>query len=115
VQQAILEAYPDFDLKVLIVWIKMYAAESIEVAQEAAKLFGGDARVVQFYDPAKLTVYLFYDGEAKWGEQFPQPTEWAHQLGRSSWADSGRFHPGDELYQELQDIMQDLLRGRKDA
>jgi hypothetical protein len=103
------------------------------VAQEAAKLFGGDARVVQFYDPAKLTgralaerfgakaeeiawdVYLFYDGEAKWGEQFPQPTEWAHQLGRSSWADSGRFHPGDELYQELQDIMQDLLRGRKDA
>ena len=123
-QKVILEAHPEFELKVFIVWIKMYPADTIEVAQEASKSFSQDGRVVQYYDPNKLTgsmiaeglgagageiawdIYLVYDGEAKWGKQPPTPRDWAHQLGEDcSWADSGHYHPGDRLYTVLQNIM----------
>lgn len=119
-----MEAHPDLDIKVFIVWIKMYAADTIEVAQEASKLFSQDGRVIQYYDSNKFAggaiaeglgagtgeiawdIYLFYDGEAKWGKQPPTPRDWAHQLGEDcSWADSGRYHPGDELFQVLQNIL----------
>lgn len=128
-QKTILEAHPEFELKVFIVWIKMYPADTIEVAQEASKLFSQDARVVQYYDPNKLTgsviaeglgagagqiawdIYLFYDGNARWGTQPPPPAEWAHQLGDTNWANVGNYHPGDELYQVLEKFMADLLPG----
>lgn len=107
----------------------MYAADTIEAAQEASSLFGQDVRLDQFYDPEKLAgvaiaealgagageiawdIYLFYDGEAKWEKQPPLPTAWAHQLGDSSWADSDRYYTGDGLYQALENIMVDLFRG----
>ncbi len=132
-QKAILEAHPDFDLKVFIVWIKMYAADTIEAAQEASRLFSQDARVFQYFDPNKLAgsaiaeglgagdaqiawdVYLFYDGKARWEEQPPPPVAWAHQLEGSSWAGSENYHPGEELYQVLQNIMGGLFQDMNEA
>jgi hypothetical protein len=129
VQKVILEAHPDLDLKVFIVWIKMYPADTIEAAQEASKLFSQDGRVVQYYDPYKFAggaiaeglgagagqiawdIYLFYDGKARWGKLPPPPREWAHQLGDSSWADPDHFYTGDGLYRVLENFMADLLPG----
>lgn len=111
----------------------MDEADSIDVVQEASKLFSTDSRVNQFYDPTKVSglevahgfgaksgevawdVYLFYDYQDEWVEQLPQAKEWAHQLGGSSWADPTRLFQGDKLIEELREIMVNLLQNEKDA
>ena len=75
----------------------MDEADSIDVVQEASKLFSIDSRVNQFYDPTKVSglevahgfgaksgevawdVYIFYDGEDKWEDRLPVPIDWCHQ------------------------------------
>jgi len=101
----------------------MYELDSFDAALGASKLFRDDPRVSQFYDPTKLSglevaaglgaksgdlawdVYLFFDDQDEWDEQMPQPTDWAHQLGDSSWADPGQLFQGDQLTQKLREIM----------
>ena len=79
-----LDEYPDADLNIIIVWIKMYEADLLDVVYEASKLFRSDSRVRQFYDPEKIIglevakgfganpdevawdVYLFYDSHSEW-------------------------------------------------
>ena len=132
-QKVLLEEFPNANLSVLIVWLKMYEADSLEVVQEAAKLFSQDPRVTQFYDPAKLCglevakkfgaksgevawdVYLFYDAQDEWIEQLPQPVDWAHQLSGSSWAEADRLVQGDQLTHKLREIMLNLLKNGRGA
>jgi hypothetical protein len=125
--------YPDADLNILIVWLKMYEADSIDTVQEASKLFRNDSRVTQFYDPVKVCglvvakglgvksgevawdIYLFYDDRDEWIEQIPEPINWVHQLRGSSWADPDRLFQGDHLTRRLREIMMNLLQIEKDA
>ena len=105
----------------------MYATDSMDVVDEASSLFSSDPRVTQFYDPAKISglevagglgaesgevawdIYLFYDDQDEWTEQLPQPKDWLHQLGSSSWAEPERFYPGDQLARRMGGIMESLL------
>lgn len=127
-QKVLLEEFPDANLDILIVWLKMYDADSIEIVQEAARLFSQDERVTQFYDPAKACgrevaeslgatpsqvawdVYLFYEAQDEWGEHLPQPLDWAHQLSGSSWAEADRLFQGDQLIRRLREIMLSLFQ-----
>ena len=101
----------------------MYEVDSIATVREASNLFSSDPRVTQFYDHVKICgqevaeglgaksgevawdVYLFYDQQAEWIEQLPQPIDWVHQLGGSSWAEPGRLFQGDQLTNKLREIM----------
>jgi hypothetical protein len=129
VQQSILDSYPDEDIQVILIWIRMYEVDTIEASQLAANQFCTDTRVIHFYDPGQLLgrtiaerfgaeagkvawdIYLFYDGDEKWGERVPLPLDWAHQLLESSWADPARLHRGDKLVKKLQEIMEGIRRG----
>ena len=128
-----MDEYPYANLNILIVWIKMYEADSIDVVQKASNLFSDDSRVAQFYDPGKMfgveaatvfgamsgevawDVYLFYDDQDEWIEQLPQPKDWVHQLRGSSWAEPGRLFQGYQLTRKLREIMLDLLQNERDA
>ena len=108
----------------------MNEADSIELVQEASRLFRDDFRVTQFYDPAKFSglevakglsaqpgevawdIYLFYDGQDKWLDQLPQPNEWVHQLSNSRWAEPDRYYQGDRLAQKMREIMESLLQSQ---
>lgn len=88
-----------------------------------------DLRTCQFHDPAKRAgkaiaeglggkdkvawdIYLFYEAGSEWNDKPPAPTQWAHQLSGSEWADSTHHHSGDDLVKELHKIMQDLTSAR---
>jgi hypothetical protein len=133
VQQSILETYPDEDLLLFIVWIKIHEIDLIEVAEKASKVFGTDHRVIHFYDPGQFIgraiaegfggysgevawdVYLFYDGEDKWEDRLPVPIDWCHQTPSDEWADPDRFRIGDELTKELAVIVAKILEAKKTA
>lgn len=95
-----------------------------EAAKKAAHIFQ-DRRVVQFYDPDKLSgkavatslgahgnvawdIYLFYEKGAEWGDCLPQPAGWLHQLVGRSWADQAHLYCGEDLLRRLHDVMQKL-------
>ena len=86
-----------------------------------------DPRARHFYDPDHLVgkaiaeglggkdkiawdIYLFYAAGDVWGDSPPPPTDWAHQLTGSTWADNTRHHSGDDLSKELHRIVQRLLQ-----
>ena len=126
-QKVLLEEFPDANLDILIVWLKMYDADSLEVVQEAARLFSQDPRVTQFYDPAKACgmevakdlgaesgevawdVYLFYAPQAEWDEQPLVPVDWVYQPGGINLAEPDRSFQGDQLTKKLREIMLDLF------
>lgn len=126
--KVLFEQYPEAQLNILIVWIKMYESDSIEKVQRASKLFRDDPRVTQFYDPGKIAglelaeglgagsgeiawdIYLFFDARAEWLDQLPVPRDWVHQMKGSSWADPGRLHLGDQLTRKLREIMLNLFQ-----
>lgn len=133
VQQSILESYPDEDLRLFIVWIKIQETDSIEVAEKASKIFRTDPRVIHFYDPGQFVgraiakgfggdsgevawdVYIFYDGEDKWEDRLPVPIDWCHQTLSDKWADPERLRIGDELTKELAVIVKKILKEKKTA
>jgi hypothetical protein len=120
-----LQEFPDTKLNVLIVWIKMNEEDSIDVVQDASRLFSNDPRVIQFYDPGQISglevagglgaergevawdICLFYDGKEKWLDKMPQPKDWVHQLKGSSWAEPGRLVQGEQLSSKLREILLD--------
>jgi hypothetical protein len=79
------------NFNLLIVWLKMYGGDTLEVVNKASRLFTDDPRVTQFHDPENLAgmevavglgakseevawdVYLFFDGEDEWLDILPQP------------------------------------------
>ncbi|MGD2252926.1 MAG: hypothetical protein PVF70_08440 [Anaerolineales bacterium] len=132
-QKVLLDEYSDADLNIIIVWLKMYEADSLDVVHEASKLYIKDARVSQFYDPERLVgrevatrfganpgevawdVYLFFDPHSAWNELLPLPEDWAHQLTSSNWVDPRRLFQGDQLKDKLREIAENLLRKATDA
>lgn len=126
VHKAILQDFPQADISVSIIWTNMLPLDSPATARLSAEIIH-DPRASQFYDPDHLAgkaiaegmggkdkiawdIYLFYAAGAEWGDHPPAPTDWAHQLTGSAWADSTRHHSGDELLKELHRIMQRLLQ-----
>lgn len=112
-RDAVLDAFPDADLHVQIVWLDMLPGDRASTAREAA-LRLGDSRVRHFHDPGRAAgrafargllpvgvawdVYLFYPAGAEWLEEPPRPVSWSHQLGR---VDPEHFHPRERLPVEL--------------
>ena len=123
-QKGILDAFPDADLDVLVIWISMMEADKYDAAEEAAGKFS-DARVRQFYDPQRVAgralakrlghsgeiawdMYFFYPAGAIWQKLPPHPEAYAHQL-RGGWADQRRCFEDDRLRVELTEIMKRLF------
>ncbi len=129
----ILEAFPNADLRVSIVWIPMLFADS-EAAAEFAASSLTDPRVRQFYDAEKLVgrivamslghdgtawdTYLFYDRETVWTDLPPRPLRWLAQAGNqvrvSAWNDPTRFETvgtirAGELEKHLREAMTRLF------
>ena len=104
----------------------MLPLDSLAAARLSARIIR-DPRARHFYDPDHLAgkaiaeglggkdkiawdIYLFYAAGGEWGECPPAPTDWAHQLTGSTWADDTHHHSGDDLLKELHKIMQRLLQ-----
>jgi hypothetical protein len=118
IRASILEAYPDADLRVSIVWIDMLPTDNEAAAQRSAAIFD-DPRVKQFHDPDRAAglaiadgllfagagpawdIYLYYDLDAEWTNRPPKPAEWFHQLSGGRRADPQRFRPGPKLTEAL--------------
>jgi hypothetical protein len=124
VQRAILEAYPDADIRVSLVWIPMVEGDSLDAAQVISRVIV-DSRVRHFFDANKRAgeaiaaslggagkiawdIYLFFPKESRWTSHTPAPQFWMHQLTRSVWADAAHRHCGDALLRELGQCMQAL-------
>jgi hypothetical protein len=119
VQRSIIQAYPDADISIVIVWIDMLENDYEATARRAAAGFAPDGRVRHFHDPRRMAgraiaaglgategqvawdIYLFYGPDSQWTEDPPAPAHWVHQLADSTWADAGRYHTEEHLVQEL--------------
>ena len=115
VKASVLDAYPDTDIQVSIVWIDMLPSDNEGAARKSSAIFKDEPRVRQFYDPNQRTgrafargllnkgggvawdIYLYYDKDALWQDTLPEPVEWFHQLGGGRRADANKFRPGDKL------------------
>jgi hypothetical protein len=123
VREAVLEAFPDAGVAVLVVWIDMLGSDDLDAARRAARIFD-DARVAQFHDPDRHAgsaaarwvtrdgspawdVYLFYGPDAVWSDGPPEPRRFAHQLGRPV-ADPARLRTGEALASELHAAMVEM-------
>ena len=123
-QASIIDKFPNADICISIVWIKILTGDSEQTAKKAADMFT-DGRAVHFYDPRKSAgksvanrlgwkgnvawdIYLFYKCGVEWGDAPPRPIYWMHQL-KDSWADKEHFHTGDGLVKELLNAMTKLL------
>lgn len=125
-QQWILTAFPDADIRLSIVWIEMLPTDSFEAAQRmAARMI--EPRVRHYFDPRTThragmafadgiiregqgpawDVYLFYDREAAWSDGPPLPVEWCHQLSGEHRADPSRY-AGGIVGEKLHEAMHEL-------
>ena len=101
----------------------MLSDDAREAAGPSARIIA-DPRVRHFHDPDKRAgkaiaeslgsedavawdTYLFYASGSEWTDGPPAPIDWMHQLP-GSWADSARFHTGDDLPEELGKAMRRL-------
>ena len=123
VKASVLDAYPDADIQVSVVWIDMLPADNKGAALQSSALFGDppDPRLTQFHDPNKRTgrafardllyegggvawdMYLYYDKLAVWNDTLPEPVEWYHQLSGGRRADPALFRPGKKLTTALRE------------
>lgn len=128
-QQVLLDQFKHVNLNILVVWERIYEADTLKKAQDASELFMEDSRVSQFYDPENYCgievakelgsrsnrvawdIYLFFSGDEDWSDRMPEMLACAHQLERSSWADPSRLFKGDQLPQKLESYMRDLFPG----
>lgn len=127
--QSILTDYPSVNIRIFVVWIQMYAADTIDTVKEASMIFAGKDRVTQYFDPEKHSsfslarslgasdpqvawdVYLFFDDKVTWLDHPPMPIEWVHQLQGSNWADPDRLFYGNALSGRIREIMSTLNPG----
>ncbi len=121
VKASVLDAYPDADIQMSIVWIDMLGSDNEGAALKSSAIFRDEPRVRQFYDPNQRTgrafargllnkgggvawdIYLYYDKDALWQDKLPGPVEWYHQLSGGRRADASRFRPGDKLTAALKE------------
>ena len=123
-QRAVLEAYPDADIHVSMVWIPMVEGDSLKAAHVISRDIV-DSRVRHFFDADKRAgkaiasslggadeiawdIYLFFPKKSRWTSHPPVPQFWMHQLTRSGWADAAHRHCGDALLRELGQCMKAL-------
>ena len=120
IRESVLEAYPDAELSITIVWVDMLSADGEAAVTKAAEVFD-DARVRQFYDETRRSstafatdvlyadggpawdIYLYYEPGAIWDEFPPKPAEWYHQLSGTKRGDPALFRPGQELVNQLRE------------
>ena len=132
VRDSVLNAYPNADIHVSIVWIDMLPSDNAAAATKSAAIFD-DPRVKQFYDPDRKSgyaiakdllyenagpawdIYLYYDKDAQWTDAPPKPVDWVHQLGGGRRADAARFRPGQRLVDALRESTGKILSGEKSA
>ena len=96
VQEHLVARYPDADLFMQFVWVSAFPDDAPETARAIAQTVG-DERALHYWDPrghvgadvsaamnfvapSVWDVYLFFDGEARWGEVSPVPPHWVHQM-----------------------------------
>lgn len=121
-QTSIIEAYPEENISVSIVWIPVYGAGDTQLAAAKSAHSMRDPRVRHFYDPEERVgeaiaaslggegqiawdIYLFYEPGSVWEGELPAPIGWAHQLTVCEWADAAHQHCGERLPDELYRIM----------
>ena len=121
VSKSVINSYPDADIQIGIVWIKMNNKDTFQAAQNISDKFN-DPRVTQFYDPSQRSgkvlasalpvkaevawdIYLFYAAGAAWHENPPAPAVWMHQLSET-WLDRKHYRSGDDLIRELSGAME---------
>lgn len=119
-QEAIIEGFPQADVAVSLVWIRMLPLDNKATARYRA-LSLRDARIRHFYDPHKRVgkavaqtygavgkvawdMYMFFPAGVEWESLPPMPAVYAHQL-TADWIDTTRCFRGDELIKELIRLM----------
>lgn len=70
-QKSVLEAYPDADIIVGVIWINILEKDTEQMSREAAGKFIADSRVFHFYAPVKrmgksIARSLGAKGEVAW-------------------------------------------------
>ncbi|THB78568.1 MAG: hypothetical protein D3926_12800 [Desulfobacteraceae bacterium] len=121
-----IQKYPNADIAIGIVWIKMNDKDTFQAAQNLSETFN-DPRVTQFYDPLQRSgkiyskilpinaqvawdIYLFYGEDKTWDNHLSEPDFWMHQM-RDTDSDSDELRCGDDLVKSLYDSMRVLERG----
>ena len=120
-REGLLDAYPESDIDVIIVWISMMDSDTAAAVQQISSIFA-DKRVHQFFDPTQSVgkavaaslgaegevswdTYLFYGPGTKWQALPPAPTDYMHQLFDFPWADQSKMRTGDDLVVGLREAM----------
>ncbi|MGH9863177.1 MAG: hypothetical protein ACRD35_07115 [Candidatus Acidiferrales bacterium] len=107
-KQQVLDAQPNSELEVYVVWVPVLSRLSLEglrgPAQAAGRKRLADTRVLNFLDPElrlgmpygrvlglagdepAWDVFLVFERGVRWGERPPAPTAWMHQLGELPWS-----------------------------
>jgi len=116
VQRSVLKAFPDADICVGIVWIKMNPKDDVAAAEKSLQDFK-DKRIKHFYDSRQNSgksiakdlplnaeiawdIYLFYPKGTTWEDKIPKPSKWMHQMSDTD-ADSEYHRTGDDLVNGL--------------
>ncbi len=107
-KQQVLDAHPDSELEVYVVWVPVLSLLSLEglqgPARAAARKRLADGRVLNYLDPElrlglpygrvlglagdepAWDVFLVFERGVRWDGRPPAPTVWMHQLGDAPWA-----------------------------
>lgn len=131
-RREVLDAHPDADLRLFIIWQDLVRNARPEAAERASR-FLDDERVISFYDCEGLAgrafatgnlpvaeareLFLFYPAGLTWPKAGAQPTSarvampprterWVHQLGRVA---PERFCTAEELPRAIRVTMDRLL------
>jgi hypothetical protein len=119
IRESILEEVGTDNFRLYIVWIDMLEDDNYASAQKAAKLLN-DSRISHYYTSGKQLgrqvaqqitgkegvawdIYMFYESKVQWKNNFPEPTEYIHQLNPDyySWVEKDKYFSGDQLRQQL--------------
>ncbi len=95
-QRAVLDANPDANIAVFVVWMHVLQKDDEETARDAMKRLP-DPRVLHYWDPDRkllhqlrdaimfdvnlrlYDVFLLYGGDAVWERRVPRPEYWMHE------------------------------------
>ena len=128
-KQAIMERFSTADMSIALVWIDGVEEDDLDAARHRAKTID-DPRSRHFHDPNRLAgkaiatvlggegkiawdIYLFFDPASTWTHRPPMPLHYLHQLDPESvkWADPAHYHTGDDLIDQLNQVMRRLTAG----
>jgi len=119
VQESIVQAFPQADVSLAVVWMDVLPLDEEATARKTAGILAEDPRIRHFHDPDKLVgkavakslgwrgfaydIYLFYPKGATWSGGLPAPSQYAHRLGAHG--DDDHFHVGADLPRSLRDMI----------